>query len=71
MHMFYIMMDTVQFINICYYCVDAQTRRNILQDLQEARSRLQHLQEGPNAKYIIIYCVLYSKEFEANKFSLF
>ena len=41
-----------------YYFVDAQTRRNILQGLQEARSRLQRLQEDPNAKYIIIYCVL-------------
>ena len=57
-------------VYICYCFVDAQTRRNILQGLQEARSRLQRLQEDPNAKYIIIYCVLYSKEFEASKFSL-
>ena len=46
--------------------IDAQTRRNILQGLQEARSRLQRLQEDPNAKYLhlyLCYCMLYSKEF--------
>jgi len=36
------------------YVVDAQTRRSILQGLQEARSRLQRLQEDPNAKYMLL-----------------
>ena len=56
-------MYSLYLLLLCRCSDHAQTRRNILQGLQEARSKLQRLQEDPNAKYMIVYCILYSKEF--------